>query len=835
MLSPPDTAFPKADTSGVFFMAIIQEFRAALRALAHDRGRAAVAILVLALGLGANTAMFSVIHAALVRPLPFSFLREPERLVAVYEKQPSMMAYIAGRVPVALGNLRAWRRDSRLLEGFGLFQAGDCHLGVQSGRTRKIECAHADAAFFSTLGVTPAAGRLFNSAEARDGSAVLVSTEYFEEQFGRDGFRPGRAARVDGVPRQIVGLLPRGFTLPAAHAGDDQKRPVVWLPATAEGKLSDEQLWARDWWVFARLRPGATLPAARAEMDAIATRQRAAFPAPNRGFGVNVFSLRDEDMGAETRRALLLLQAAVGFVLLIACANLAHLMLARAVARRREMAIRAALGAGRARIARLLLLESLILSLAGGVLGTLLAWWALDLIPKIMPGDTHVFTELRINPMVIGFTFLCALASALLFGLLPALSAGRLTLNETLGQGGRATGGGPRWLRGTLVAGEIALAVVLLAGAGLMIRSVGRLMQVDLGYRTSGLITANIHLRNSADSGPATPEQARLHARRLLEAVRRLPGVDSASVSSGLPMESVSEQNYILPGITPRDAEFQMANSNEVSEDFFSTLGVRLLGGRTFSAADVAAADARVMIVSDLFARAAWPGRPALGQTVQLGRDSQDLPYTVVGVVAATRQMGPDSAPRPELYLPARGSDRVNLAVHARRDAAALSQAVERVVNSIDPRQPAARTRLLRQVLGEWPEERLFLMRLLSLYAGLALALVAVGLYGVLAYTTGLRRREFGLRSALGATRVNLVALVGGQALRLAAAGLAVGLAGALALAQVMREMIYGISPFDLWALGGAVLAVTAVALASSSLPALRAARVEPVEALHTD
>jgi len=811
-------------------MSLWQEIRYALRSMRRSPGLTAIAVFALALGMGANTAIFSVVNAVLLNSAPLRALRQPSRLVMLWESNPQMMDFLKERMPVAMANFQEWRRQSRSFEGMAAFLSTNVNIGARSpgDRPERVDAIQADPSIFPLLGVSPAMGRSFTTEEAQSAAApvVMLSAALYRRRFGNDTNLAGRTIRVDGVDRSVIGILPAGFELPAAWEGFDQKKADVWIPLDTNAAGSEQQMFERLYLVYGRLRPGVSLSTARSEMTVIANRLRLAHPEPNKGFGANVFPLADEDVSPDMRRALLVLQIAVGFVLLIACANVANLLLARAVGREREIAIRLALGARRKQIVRMLLIESLVLSFVSAAVGSVLVVWGMSIIAALAPPDVHGFHELRLDPLLFAFTLGVSVLTGLLFGLAPALHGTRANLNKSLSQGGRSIASGPQWMRSTMVVGQVALALMLLAGAGLMIRSLGVLMNVDLGFRADHLLTTQINLLN-----PSDPSAVHAFCDRLLEGVERLPGVRAASISTGMPMESVSESNYDIEGAAPRPGGFRIASVNNVSEDFFRTMSIPIRAGRDFTRADAAAKQSSVAIVTDLFARENWPSESPLGKVIRF----EGRPFTIVGMVGDTRQLGPDNVMRPEVYVPVRDLSNVNLAIRTAGDPAALGPALRRLVWTIDSQQPLERMRPMEGELRSWLAPRRFNMTILGVFAGLALILAALGLYGVLAYVVTLRTRELGIRVALGADRAALLRLIVGQGTRLVLFGIAIGLAGALVLTRFMASLLFGVSTVDPLTFAVVPAILVAVALLASYIPALRASRVDPMQALRAE
>ncbi len=798
------------------------------------------AILALALGMGANTAIFSVVNSILLNPAPLRGMRDPSRLVMIWEKLPGMnMPPFVDRMNVAAANIEQWRHQARSFEGITGFQPNDDYnLGARSSspgdRPERVEGLTVEPRFFSLTGIRPATGRVFTSDEARNSAdrVVMVSDDLWRKRFGGDRNLSGKTIQVNGVERTIVGVLPAKFQMPAWWAGFEQKSPQIWTPVDLASLNGQEQRWSLSWFVYGRLRPGVSASQARSELSVLFAAAKKEHPDENVGSGVNVFPLALENTGSDMRTEVLALQIAVAFVLLIACANIANLLLARAVGRQRELSIRLALGSGRARIVRLLLTESMILSIAAGALGTVLAWWAVAALGALAPKDSYGFHNLRVDRLVLAFSFLVAMVTAFLFGLAPALHAARQNVNESLSKGGRSIGGGPKWLHSGMVVGETALALVLLAGAGLMIRSLSALMSVNLGYRIDHLLTTKLSVANPATV--ANPEKLRAFCDSVLDRAAHLPGVGSASISSALPMADFTESNYNIEG-APKTRDMRIASQSRVSEGFFETLGMPIVRGRNFTREEAEAAKPGVVIVSDSFARRNWPGQNTLGKVVLLPDGDKERRVVVVGITADTHQMGPDHEPVPALFIPSRVYDNFDVALRTTGDPAALAAALEHAIWSVDPQQPVQEMLSMQKRLHAWGDERRFYMIVMGLFAGLALVLAALGLYGVLAYVVSLRTREIGVRMALGADRPAVLKLVVGQGLRLTLAGAAVGMAGALLLTRLMQSMVFGVSTSDPVTFLAAPTALIAAALLATWLPARRASRVDPMEALRSE
>ncbi len=612
---------------------VLQDLRFSWRMLSKNPGFLWGALFALALGIGANTAMFSVVNAVLLNSRPFQHLKQPDRLVAVWEKFPWLNVFPGGRIPVRLNTYKSWEQQSRSFSGLALYNDQSFQLvdrvGSASGRPENVAGGSISSNFLPLLGIRPELGRNFTPAETQsaDSNVAILTDALYQRRFNRDPRIIGKLLYTDTKAFRIVGVLPKWFELPALGQGFDQSKPEVLIPADVNpGVQASQQMY---FLVLGRLRPGVSLEQARREMAQLSRRRQAEHPDENLGSSTLVFSLRTEDVSQDLRSSLIMLQIAVGLVLLIACANVANLCLTRAIKREKEIAVRAALGAGRLRIVRQLMTESLLLSLLGGVLGLFMAYGALQFTAHFAPEDTHGFHELAIDPAVLGVTLALVIVSGLIFGLAPAFHALGQQLNAALNRTARSVGGTSNKLRSALAVFEVAISVMLLVGAGLMIRSMAALMSTDLGFQRAHVLTMEIAL---PETQYKTLESVANFNRQLLSAIRQEPGVKAAAITTGLPMRSISQSSYNLEGRTLRRGEVMAANWARVSDGYFEALGMRLLRGRFLRAADLAAKDQGAAVVNQSFARTNWPGGDALGKVILFNNEAgKQVRYRIVG------------------------------------------------------------------------------------------------------------------------------------------------------------------------------------------------------------
>jgi predicted permease len=802
---------------------LIADTRHAVRSLLKNRGFAAVALLTIALGVGANTAVFSVVNAVLLQPLPFE---DAERLVQIYET--ARRATVERRSPAYL-NFQDWQRETRTFASMAAHSGDWFTLPIGEVHERVLG-EHVSWNYFDVLGARPAIGRTFSATDDLQGSApvMILSDALWERAFGRDPNVVGRSIRVDDELATIIGIMP-----PRVRGLSDTAQ--LWVPvgrfATASMLDDRGERWLDG--VIARLKPGVSLAQARSEMDGIAARLEKLHK-ENHDRGVGMVPLREEFFG-DLRPMLLVLLGAVGFVLLIACVNVANLLLARGSARQRELAVRAALGAGRGRIVRQLLTESVALSVVGGIGGLIAAFWTIDLLVALSPIPFPTFVRIGVNLTVLAFTFTVCVLSGLLFGVAPALAASRTDLVATLKAGGRdGTDGGSPILRRILVTAEIALALVLLIGAGLMLRTVDRLGAFDPGFRPDSLLTLRVALPVDSDTNTdRVAARTTAFARTLLERVRQLPGVSDATLASAAPLSGIAAASIARVDDAP-ETGIRIYRHN-VAPGYFKALGIPLLEGRDFTNSDVRSADQRVAIVSRTMAARHWPGRSALVKRFKWN----DRSYEVIGVVGDVQQrslLEPDSAD-PDVYFPLYQIPSRAFAVMARTsgDPQPTVAAIRQVVTELNPSVPVFSVATGEELVAQQTTDARFSSALLGAFALVALTLTMVGIYGVTAYTVSRQTRQVGIRMALGATRADVLGLIlrGGATFILA--GLALGTIAAFALTRLLSSLIYGVSATDPTTFAAVTMLLAAVAMLACLVPAARATRIDPVVALRSE
>ena len=792
---------------------LLQDIRYGLRVLAKSPGFTLVAVLTLALGIGANTAIFSVVNAVLLRPLPY---RDAGELTALYLTNPRAEF----EWPLSAGGYLNLKRENKVFSGLGALSNKGWPANLTGeGEPERLQGFQVSADLFRVLGVEAARGRTFLEEEDRPGNnrVVVLSHELWQRRFGGAADLVGKSVTLNGAAHTVVGVMPPDFSFLA--------RTDVWTPLTFTPE-EERDVESNYLIPVARRRAGVSIEQARAEVENL-TRGRVG--ESNSDWLATVKPLQSL-ITQDVRTMLLTLFAAVGFVLLIACANVANLLLARAGARQRELAVRAALGAGRLRLARQLLVESVMLALAGGACGLLLASWCTDLLVAGLPqslaeANSHV-AGLRLDSTALAFTLGLSVLTTVFFGLVPAWQASRVNLNESLKEGGRGGAQGARRarLRSWLVVTETALAMVLLAGAGLMVKSFYRLNQTDPGFDPTGVLTAQID--PSGDHYKELPQVVGFYD-QLLERVGAVPGVRHVgiinSLNATMPI-SVDEHAPVPPEQRPQAA------TNQVSGDYFRAMGIPLRSGRFFNERDVKVAPA-VVIIDEALARRHFPNEDPVGKHLKDGDTSREI----VGVVGATRRYNLGEEPFPRFFLPYQQENwwSMTLVVRAQSgDPTALAPAIRRELAAIDKDQPIHSFKPLEETVAGWVTPQRFTTTLLAGFAALAALLAAVGIYGVMAYTVTQRTHEIGIRVALGARGRDVLRLVVGRGLLLTLAGVGLGLAASLALTRLLKSLLFGVSETDPLTFALVALFMTAVALVACLVPARRAARVDPMEAL---
>jgi putative ABC transport system permease protein len=804
---------------------MITDLRYALRTLLKSPGFTAVAVLTLALGIGANTAIFSVINAVLLAPLPYP---QPDRIMTLNEFSNGT------NTAVAFPDYLDWRRSNTVFDELAISRRESHNLSVAGRQPEHVGTACVTANFFQVIGLLPALGRTFTEAEDKVGGPALavISDGIWQRVFQKDPSVLGRTVSLDNQPFTVIGVMPAAMSSPGAVD--------IWLPIMRRSPAWENRAWHPMIFGWGRLKAGVSVDQARAEMKAIAARLEKQYPETNAGQTVVVTPLLESLVG-DYRKNLFLLLSAVGLVLLIACANLANLFAARGAARAREFAIRSAVGAQRAQIVRQLLIESLVIALLGGGVGFIFAVWGRDGLIALGPAGVERFHQIAFDGRVLGFTFLLACLTSVVFGLWPALHLSRPDLQLALKAGGHGSSDSPRArrTRDVLIVGEIALTLVLLSSAGLVLKSFARVQAVSLGFDPHGLLTARIDLPFSLYS---TPEKIAPFTRALLEKVRALPGVEAAALSANPPMFGNWEINFLKEGENLKTPPAQQPSTEceVVSPDYFATLKAPLLRGRVLNEHDTTKAPL-VAVVDQRFAEQVFPGQDPIGKRIYTEPfDEGEGPswFQIVGVVANMKFRGfEETAPLPVAYfsLGQVKRDSQVLFVRAGSQAKLLEKTVRAIVASIDPAQPVFDVRTMQERVEEtWATHRL-LSLLLGVFALLALALATVGLYGVIAGTALRRLREIGLRFALGAQRADIRVLIVGHGLRLLGLGLAIGAAGALVSSRVLRSVLFEINPLDPTIYLGVGLLLGLAALLAAWLPARRASQVDPVVLLHTE
>ncbi|MGB7923672.1 MAG: ABC transporter permease [Pyrinomonadaceae bacterium] len=807
-----------------------------VRMLSKNPGFTLAAVLSLAIGIGANSAIFSVTNELLLRPLPY---RDAERLVILWNRSPGLNIAQDWFSP---GQYRDVKTQNHVFEETAMTIGGSFNLTGQ-GTPERIDGARVSSSLFSLLGAQTKLGRVFAPEEDEPGRplAVILSHGFWQRQLGSDPSAVGKTLTLNGNSFEIIGVMAAEFSLdkevmPAVNAIE---RADVLLPLPmneSERTTRDHE----DYNIFARLKRGVTAAQAQAEMDVIAERMKQQYPEnypPGGGLTISVVPLLEQVVG-DIRTALYVLLGAVGFVLLIACANVANLLLSRAAVRQKEIAIRTAVGATRLRILRQLLTESLLLALMGGICGLVIAFLAVQVLRAYGPENIPRLGEVGVNGRVLAFTFFISFVTGIVFGLVPALRASRVDLNETLKEGGRNTGGGGAFglghhqIRRLLIISEVALSLVLLVGAGLLVRSYSRIANANPGFNPHNVLSLRLAIPVSKYG---TPEAITAFYRQASERINGLPGVESVGATYSLPMSTVSFawEPITVEGYVSKTAQDTIiSNTRIVSPGYFRTMGIPLLKGRYFNERD-RKDEPEVVMVNEAMAARFWPNEDPVGKRLQQ-KAKTDSWRTVVGVISDTKQYSPEKEPPITVYYPHEQyvARSMYLLVRTTADPAPMTAAVTGEIQSLDTDLPVFDVNTMEQRLYDSLARQRFSMLLLGIFAAFALTLAAIGIYGVMTYWVNQRTHEIGIRMALGAQPGNILRLVIRQALTLVLIGLTIGLAGALALTRVMSSLLFGISATDQLTFILVSLLLAAIALLASYIPARRAAKVDPIIAL---
>ena len=801
----------------------IQDLRYGMRQLRRAPGFTAAAVLTLALGIGATTAIFSVVDAVLLRSTPYA---TPSELVAITERGPGTAA---GEInEVSPGDLTAWQEQAPAFQGVAAYQRMEFHALSGGPEPDEVWASPVTSNLFRLLGVNVVHGRIFAPNET---GVLILSHQYWESHFSSDSKLIGKALALDGKPYRVIGVAPADFEFPAANT-------AMWVPLTfTAAERADHE--DRKLSTIARLRPGVTLRQAQAQMDVIARQLAAQYPKTNAGWSAPVAPFEAPEVQGVLRAAILVLLGAVVFMMMIVCANVTSMFLARGTTRQGEMAIRASLGAGRARLMRQLLVESVLLAAAAGAGGLVLARWGLDAIIDLVPTynliETQALHQISMNFAVFGFAAALSVLTGIVVGLLPAARISRVDINDWLKEHGRTSSGsrGSR-LQRALVVSEIALALVLLIGAGLMIESFERLASAPTGFDPDHLLTVRVPLMNYKYSQGL---QSAAFYREILRRIRAIPGVKAAGMANNLPFTGFhTTLDFPSSPESPAGSGKSIyVDGRSVSPGYFQAMGISLKSGRDFTAADNQQGARCVRIMNEALARRYWPGENALGREI-LGACPKHATALIVGVVGNSEQDVVGSPAEPELYEPyaqhAWASFLVTFAIRTASDPLTVAAAVRRAVRQVDSDQPVIQLRTMEEVISESIWRQHVSASMMCIFGAIALVLAAIGIYGVLSYSVSRRTHEIGIRSALGATRADLLRMVIGEGLLLTLAGVAIGTVAALGLTRVLTGLLYGVRPRDPLTFFTLTFVLIAAALLAVYIPARRATKVDPMVAL---
>jgi putative ABC transport system permease protein len=815
--------------TGLWLETFWSDIRYGFRTLLKNPGFATVAILTLALGIGANTAMFSAVNAVLLRPLPFT---QPDRLVQLWESESAVP-----QAPFAAPDFVDWRAQNQTFDDMTIYTWPQSLNLSGAGEPEHISGVLTQANFFSVLGSKPMLGRTFAQGEDQAGHnhVAVLSYGLWQRRFGGTRDVLGKEIELGGEKYGIVGVMPPDFRMGL--------RADLWAPIDMDPKKLPSR-GNHSFPAIGRLKSGVTPQQAKANLNAIAKRLEEQYPDSNRHIGADVVEMREQLTG-DVRPALLVLLGAVALVLLIACVNVANLLLARASSRQREIALRSALGASHSRIVRQLLTESVLLSFLAAIPGILIAYWGVSLLRSLPGAPLRVLDQISVDGTVLGFALGIAALTGLVFGLAPAMQVGRRDLHDDLKSGGKGAGmaaSSSKWLRNGLVVGEIALSLCLLIGAGLLLRTFERLRSVEIGVRPDNVLTAKVALPESQYAENQRPRLFREMAERLENA----PGVNAAAVSSEIPLDGGTNSYAKKPG-APTEELGSLMEWNEITPGYFKALGIPFREGRNFTAEDFDVAQkvseaakksdskyegpTMIGIINQKMATEFWPNESALGKLFEV----DSIPVQVIGVVADTKIFtSPRQKTIDEAYFPVSWGSRSEMAitVHSTQAAAALPETVRRTIAGMDSSLPVFNVRTMQQVIVESSSDTRFEALLLGTFAALALLLAAVGIYGVMSYLVAQRTQELGIRMALGAQPFDVLRLVLGRGVALTVAGLAIGLVAAFAITRLLSKLLFGVSATDPVTFFSVALLLGIVALAACYIPARRATRIDPLVAL---
>lgn len=809
---------------------LIKDLRYAIRSLARRPSFTAVAIITLALGIGANTAIFSVVNATLIRPLPFN---EPDRIVMVWGYIPKM-ANTADKFPSSAGNYLALAKQTQSFQQLAAFRQWSWQL-THAGEPEQLQGVRVSANFFEALGARPVLGQTFNADQDQEGAApvAIISHRMWQREFGASANVVGRSLTLNGRTVSVVGVMPRDFEFPGGAnmipGLQFATRNDIWMPLAMSSEERQSQ-GSLNLALLGRLKPGVTVVQAETEARAIQT----TLPLGTVGYTVNLIPLQKQMVG-NIQRLLLVLLATVSFVLLIACANVANLLLARAAARRREMAIRGALGAGRFRIFKQLLTESLLLSFAGGLAGVLLAIWGTPLLVSFIPEKVPRIHEVNVDLRVLGFAFLVSILCGAVFGLAPALQASRVDLNESLKESSRGITGSLRQnrMRAFLIVCEVSLAVVLMIGAALLMKSFVRLLDVNPGFDPAQTLAMEVVLPSAPPSKYENENERAAFFEQVVNRINHAPGVIAAGAVLSLPLTGAEESTDIFVEGRPRPEAGQrlQADFTMITPDYFRAMGIPLLKGRQFTERDRKDTPA-VIIINNALAHRYFPNEEPVGKRITVGFEK--FPREVVGVVESTKQQTLTAEAPPALFIPhlQRAAETMTIVIRTNADPISLAPMAREQVHAVDSAIPVTNVRTMNEVFSESVVQQRFSMLLVGLFGSLALALSAIGIYGVMAYTVTQRKHEIAVRMALGARRRQVLQLIVKDGLIVASLGVGLGVAGAFGLTRLMTSLLFEVKPTDLQTFVLVSVLLLLVAVAACLVPARRATKVDPLVAL---